>query len=420
MTIAMPDEDAELIAAVRAGRTEAYATLYERHREAALALARELSRSSADADDVVADSFAWVLGVISRGGGPAESFHPYLLTTVRRVAYDRAHGQRTQVVRDQQVEPDSGEFPTHPVIAGLEPSLITRAFQSLPEPWRAVLWRTEVEHAKPAEVAALLDLTPNGVSALRHRAREGLRQAYLRMHLQELPREDCRPVAELLAAHVRGGLSQRDARLVDQHLAECEHCRAASAELADINAELRGVAPPAAVGGAATAGGISGLGAAGRAEAAANVRGRTPLRRRRRKVTAAAGVAVLLAVIIALAVTRTVNSGSVRRGPHPVAAASASAGLAPAASTRATRSGPSGAEPSRAAPARRPSAVPSPLTHPAPASPSAAQSASPSASPSASASRPAPSPTSSPAATPSPSPSPICLLTVPMRICLSL
>ena len=65
----------------------------------------------------------------------------------------------------------------------LESTLATRAFTRLPERWQLVLWRTEVEQQSPAEVAALLGLTPNGVSALAYRAREGLRQAYLQEHL---------------------------------------------------------------------------------------------------------------------------------------------------------------------------------------------------------------------------------------------
>jgi RNA polymerase sigma factor (sigma-70 family) len=418
MTVALPDGDAELIAAVRSGRTEAYATLCERHREAALALARQLSRSNGDADDVVAVAFTWILGIIGRGAGPAESFRPYLLATVRRVANDRAHGQRTQIATGRQDPPGPDEFPTDPDIAGPEQSLIVRAFRSLPERWQTVLWHTEVEQAAATEVAALLGLTPNGVSALSHRAREGLRQAYLRMYLQELPREECRPAAELLAAHVRGGLSQRDARLVDRHLAECERCRAASAELADINPALRDLATPVIAGGAAAAAQLGGLGAL--AGAASKVPRLGRFARQRRKVTAAAGIAVLLAAAVALAVTLLPNSGSVPRGRHPVAGGTGPAGPAPAPLTRSSRPGSSSAAPTSAAPSRRPSPASSASAPAASASTSASRSAPPSASASSSAPPPGPSPTSSSPRTPSPSPSPVCVITVPMRICLSL
>ena len=55
--------------------------------------------------------------------------------------------------------------------------MIARAFASLPERWQAVLWHTEIEGARPADVAPLLGLTANSVAALAYRAREGLRQA---------------------------------------------------------------------------------------------------------------------------------------------------------------------------------------------------------------------------------------------------
>jgi len=38
-----------------------------------------------------------------------------------------------------------------------------------------VLWHSEIEGARPAEVASLLGLTANGVAVLAYRAREGLR-----------------------------------------------------------------------------------------------------------------------------------------------------------------------------------------------------------------------------------------------------
>ena len=85
--------------------------------------------------------------------------------------------------------------------------MIARAFASLPERWQAVLWHTEIEGARPAEVASLLGLTANGVAALAHRAREGLRQAYLQMHMSGAVRDECRPVAAKLGAYVRGGLT---------------------------------------------------------------------------------------------------------------------------------------------------------------------------------------------------------------------
>ncbi|WP_158630692.1 RNA polymerase sigma factor [Nocardioides daphniae] len=93
MTQALPliDEpgDAELISAVRGGDLDAYGLLYARHVDAARRLARQLAQR-ADAEDLVADAFAKVLGVLQRGGGPDVAFRAYLLTALRSLRVDKA------------------------------------------------------------------------------------------------------------------------------------------------------------------------------------------------------------------------------------------------------------------------------------------------------------------------------------------
>ena len=244
--------DAELISAVRSGNADAYGILYERHAGAARRVARQVTPSPADVDDVVSETFTRVLAAIRRGSGPAEAFRPYLVTAARRVALDHLRGQRTQVPTDDAELPDPGEPFVDPAEASLERALVARAYTSLPERWSAVLWHTEIEQARPAEVALILGISPNSVAALRYRAREGLRQAYLQMHLSRV-RAECQPVAGKLGAYVRGALSRRDAGQVVDHLSHCDDCTVAHAELVAINKTLRGVLAPAILGGQAAA-----------------------------------------------------------------------------------------------------------------------------------------------------------------------
>jgi len=240
--------DADLITAARSGHTDAYGILYERHSPRALRLARQIS--GGDADDIVAETFAKVLAAIKGGAGPTEVFLPYLLTSVRRVAYDHVRELRTQIPTDDDELADRAEPIDDPAEASLERNLVARAFDSLPERWAAVLWLTEVEDARPAEVALLLGISANSVAALRYRAREGLRQAYLQMHVSHVRRE-CQTVAAMLGGYVRGALSRRDARQVDEHLSHCADCEATRAELDAINGSMRGVLAPVILGSAA-------------------------------------------------------------------------------------------------------------------------------------------------------------------------
>jgi RNA polymerase sigma factor (sigma-70 family) len=228
VTAARPDT--ELIAAVRSGDAQAYDLLYRRHRGAARTQARQLATCAADADDLVAEAFARVLGTLLAGGGPDTAFRAYLLTVLRRIRYDRARHDRRVRLSDDMTRHDPAVPWEDTAVAGLESGLAARAYTRLPERWRAVLWHTEVERASPAEVARTLGMTPNGVSALAYRAREGLRQAYLQEHL--------RPAPDRHRAWTRGGLSGPQRARVDAHLATCADCRTLAAELADAGGAL--------------------------------------------------------------------------------------------------------------------------------------------------------------------------------------
>ena len=271
--------DAELLDVIRgrgadAASTAAFGELYDRHHDAARALARQLARSPADVEDLVSAAFARLLEVLRSGGGPTEAFRAYLLTSLRHLAYDRTRADRrldlTEDIDDVVgVDPERTVVPfADPAVAGLERSLAARAFATLPERWQAVLWHLEVEGDAPAAVAPLFGLTPNAVSALGYRAREGLRQAYLQEHLASesgAPPRDRRhrETSEKLGAFTRGGLSQRDVRRVEAHLAECEECRALAAELSEVNSGMVRSAVGPAVLGAALLGYLASRGAGG-------------------------------------------------------------------------------------------------------------------------------------------------------------
>jgi RNA polymerase sigma factor (sigma-70 family) len=295
---AEPLSDAELIAATRAGDAGAFAVLYTRHVDAARACARRLVRSRSEADDLVAEGFAKVLGALRRGKGPDLAFRPYLLTSVRNALYDRTR-------RDSKIE--FTDEPPESVNATLlsadyereERAMVAAAYAALPERWQLVLWHTDVEGRQPAEVAPLLGISANSVAALAYRAREGLRQAYLQAHVNQGIKEDCRGTAEKLSAFVRDGLSARDRRGVEEHLAGCEKCTALLAELQEANRSLKVVLIPVLAGIPAAAY-LSGLSGGGIVKAV-----------RRNPGPAAAGAVVAAAAIVFAAVAiRAPGSGS--------------------------------------------------------------------------------------------------------------
>ena len=309
--------DAELISAVRAGDVAAYGELFARHVEAARRLGRQLVPGP-DVDDLVSESFTKVLGVLQRGGGPDLAFRAYLLTAVRRLHVDRIRATARLHTTDDLTPFDPGVPFRDTAVEGFESAAAARAFASLPERWQLVLWHTEVEEQKPADVAPLLGMTPNAVSALAYRAREGLRQAYLTMHANDVTDDACERTRAELGAYVRGGLSRRDAARVEEHLQRCRPCTALYLELTDVNANLRAVLAPLLLGGAAAAyvastGGVTATGLGfllGRARDAVLAHGPTAA------VAGAAAAAVVAGGVIALHQDR--GGGPTADGPPAI------------------------------------------------------------------------------------------------------
>jgi RNA polymerase sigma factor (sigma-70 family) len=261
--------DAELISAVRAGDTESYGLLFGRHRDAANRLARQLVPGP-DADDLVAESFIRVLAVLQSGKGPDESFRAYLLTSIRRLHIDRIRASKRVRSTDDESELDRAVEFVDPATMRFEQSAAAEAFASLPERWQLVLWHLDVEGQKPADIAPLLGMSANSVSALAYRAREGLRQAYLQGHLAPTLHVGCQKTTTLLGSYVRKGLSARDTAQVEKHLDGCSRCTGLYLELSEVNSNLSGILGPALLGtaaagylagsGAAAAGAVAGLG----------------------------------------------------------------------------------------------------------------------------------------------------------------
>lgn len=233
--------DAELTEAVRRGDMSAYAVLYERHLRAARRASGALTTTPAEREDLIAEAFARLLRVLRAGGGPGDEFRPYLITTMRNVLISwRRRDSAVSVVADvPEVRPETG---ADVLVAGrFHAALAAEAFARLPERWRHVLWRTEIEGEAPATVARSLGMTPNGVAALAYRAREGLRQAYLDQHLPADVPTACQGMVTELAGWVRGRHAPQKMRRIDAHVSGCPECHEIADGLRSLNQELPGI-----------------------------------------------------------------------------------------------------------------------------------------------------------------------------------
>lgn len=249
--MADPGELADEVLAdrVRAGDSDAYGELWERHSGAARAAARSFA-SIADPDDLVSESFLQVLRALQRGGGPREAFRPYLYRTIRNVALNR---RQVNAPTSLELVPDIADDVDLETTV-MESTVTVRAFRTLPERWQTVLWYTEVEGMQPAEAAPMLGLAPNAVAALAHRAREGLKKAWLQAHISGLRvPPGCQWTTQRMGDYARDTLSQAARDRFDLHLRSCTRCSILLEELDDIGRRLASVLLPTVLGGVAAA-----------------------------------------------------------------------------------------------------------------------------------------------------------------------
>ena len=241
--------DDSLIGLVKGGSADAYAVLFERYRHPAHRLAAYYS-NSVDAKDIVSESFTQVYQQLRRGQGPETSFRGYLLTSVRREAGRRAKLRKRDTPTDDIATIDKSVPFGNGAVDGFERDLIQKAFASLPQRWQKVLWHLDVDGRKPREVALMLDMKPNSVSALAYRAREGLRKAYLEQHIMakgESLAAACQDVRRRLVAFVRATANKSESTKVESHLQTCSRCTSAYHELEELNSHIGAVSGAAAL-----------------------------------------------------------------------------------------------------------------------------------------------------------------------------
>ncbi|GAA3631293.1 hypothetical protein GCM10022200_12690 [Microbacterium awajiense] len=245
--------DADLVLRTRSGDRDAYAELWRRHYRSGITVARSIT-STFDADDLVQEAYARIFQSIRRGGGPTGSFRAYLFTSIRNTAAAWGRSRR-EVGIDDVAEFADPRTTVQATEDALDRSLTHQAFRSLPSRWQEVLWYTEIEGMKPAEIAPLLGMTAGSVSQLAFRAREGLREAWIQVHLRSVADgSECQYAIERLGAYERNNVGRRDRTRIERHLHDCARCTIVYGEAQEAGRRLALVLLPLTVGaGGATA-----------------------------------------------------------------------------------------------------------------------------------------------------------------------
>ncbi len=251
--------DTELLNLSRRGDSAAFGVLWERHRLAGIVAARNIA-STLDPDDLVSDAYLKIFELVRDGRGPTGAFRPYLYKVISSVAADtyrspeHSNSDLTEVPDLTEAGPwEDGAF---------DINAAARAFESLPERWQAALWYSEVEGLAPRQIAPILGMSANAVSALSARAKEGLQSAWVETHINmQLADEACGTTRSHLQRYQLGKLTSRRSREVAAHLETCDSCAAAAAEFKILNKQLALVLATIFLGGAPAAALLKSLGA---------------------------------------------------------------------------------------------------------------------------------------------------------------
>ncbi|MFD9130494.1 RNA polymerase sigma factor [Kitasatospora sp. NPDC059571] len=204
------------------------AEVFTRHHSAVLAYARRYCRDPQTAQDLAAEAYASTYLSVARGRGPRHAWRPYLKACVRRTAMEWSAQTTDRVLLPEDfnswAECLADEAETDgALLAAEETAMVARAYRALPERWQVLLWFFVVEGESAAVVAQRMSMTPSGVRSLAARARAGLREAYLRAHVDEGTGLECHYFTSLLTGAARRPGRRRGKELA-RHLEECRDC----------------------------------------------------------------------------------------------------------------------------------------------------------------------------------------------------
>ena len=156
--------DAELVARIRAGETEALGRLYDRHAASALATALRVLGGREEAEDVVHDAFVAVWRKIDRFDADRGSLRAWLMTVVRNRAIDRVRARRMTVDvydADERSLLRTGPNPTwEAALRSASTGDMRAAMAALPDEQRRALELAYFEGYTYREVAQLTGVPP--------------------------------------------------------------------------------------------------------------------------------------------------------------------------------------------------------------------------------------------------------------------
>ena len=189
--------DSVLVERLRAGDATALEDLMQHHASRVFRVARGITRTDADAEEVVQDVFLTLARKIeSFEGRSALGTWIYRVTTNAALLKRRGKRARLEVSLEEHLPAfkedghregdrsylvaDWSQTPERELLDGEARAVLSRAIDQLPDAYRAVLVLREVEELSNEETAEILGESVSSVKSRLHRARMALREQLTR------------------------------------------------------------------------------------------------------------------------------------------------------------------------------------------------------------------------------------------------
>ncbi|MFV2039755.1 MAG: RNA polymerase sigma factor [Acidimicrobiales bacterium] len=216
--------DAEFVAAIRAGDTAPWGSVFDRYRDGIWQIALSVTRNRSDSEDVVQATFLKAVESLDQLRDP-DRLRPWLLSIARSKALDRVR-RRTELptaavseTTDMAPGPDRG-LHQQDVAA-----LVVSALAGLEGRDRAALELAERQGLSGEELAEALGVTRDNAYAIVHNARSRFSLAVESVVVARTGQDDCPELRRVLGAW-EGRLDPLLRKRVARHIEQCQTCTA--------------------------------------------------------------------------------------------------------------------------------------------------------------------------------------------------